>query len=200
MLGRTRTSRSNIRRRARDRVHPQGTLAERIRAGGAGIPAFFTRTGAGTLIAEGKEEREIDGERYVMERGLVADLSIVHAGREIRGHLVYRKTARNFNPMMATAGRSPLRGRESGRARQDRSRPHHHAGRVRETYCAHSECGEAHRAAHRAQTRHGLKKESRHGLTRDQMAERAARSCATASTSISVSAFRRWCRTTSRPA
>jgi 3-oxoacid CoA-transferase subunit A len=86
--------------------NPQGTLAERIRAGGAGIPAFFTRTGAGTLIAEGKEERVFDGERYVMERGLVADLSIVHAWMgDTEGNLVYRKTARNFNPMMATAGK-----------------------------------------------------------------------------------------------
>jgi 3-oxoacid CoA-transferase subunit A len=86
--------------------NPQGTLAERIRAGGAGIPAFFTRTGAGTMIAEGKEEREIDGARYVMERGIVADLSIVHAWMgDTEGNLVYRKTARNFNPMMATAGK-----------------------------------------------------------------------------------------------
>ena len=86
--------------------NPQGTLAERIRAGGAGIPAFFTKTGAGTMIAEGKEEREFDGERYVMERGLVADLAIVHAWKgDTEGNLVYRKTARNFNPMMATAGK-----------------------------------------------------------------------------------------------
>jgi 3-oxoacid CoA-transferase subunit A len=86
--------------------NPQGTLAERIRAGGAGIPAFFTRTGAGTQIAEGKEEREFDGERYVMERGIVADLSIVHAWKgDTEGNLVYRKTARNFNPIMATAGK-----------------------------------------------------------------------------------------------
>jgi 3-oxoacid CoA-transferase subunit A len=86
--------------------NPQGTLAERIRAGGAGIPAFYTKTGAGTMIAEGKEEREFDGERYVMERGIVADLSIVHAWKgDHEGNLVYRKTARNFNPMMATAGR-----------------------------------------------------------------------------------------------
>jgi 3-oxoacid CoA-transferase subunit A len=85
--------------------NPQGTLAERIRAGGAGIPAFFTRTGAGTSIAEGKEEREFDGERYVMEQGLTADLAIVHAWKgDTEGNLVYRKTARNFNPMMATAG------------------------------------------------------------------------------------------------
>jgi 3-oxoacid CoA-transferase subunit A len=86
--------------------NPQGTLAERIRAGGAGIPAFFTRTGVGTIIAEGKEEREFDGERYIMETALTADLSIVHAWKgDKAGNLVYRKTARNFNPMMATAGR-----------------------------------------------------------------------------------------------
>jgi 3-oxoacid CoA-transferase subunit A len=86
--------------------NPQGTLAERIRAGGAGIPAFFTRTGVGTLIAEGKEIREFDGESYVIERGLVADLAIIHAWKADReGNLVYRKTARNFNPVMATAGR-----------------------------------------------------------------------------------------------
>ena len=86
--------------------NPQGTLAERIRAGGAGIPAFFTKTGVGTLVAEGKEVREFDGERHVMERGLTADLSIVKAWKgDAEGNLVYRKTARNFNPMMATAGR-----------------------------------------------------------------------------------------------
>jgi 3-oxoacid CoA-transferase subunit A len=86
--------------------NPQGTLAERIRAGGAGIPAFFTKTGYGTVIAEGKDVREFDGEKYIMERGLVADLSIVHAWQgDTEGNLVYRKTARNFNPMMATAGK-----------------------------------------------------------------------------------------------
>jgi len=86
--------------------NPQGTLAERIRAGGAGIPAFFTKTGVGTLVAEGKELREFDGGTYVMERGIVADLSIVHAWKGDReGNLVYRKTARNFNPVMATAGK-----------------------------------------------------------------------------------------------
>lgn len=85
--------------------NPQGTLAERIRAGGAGIPAFFTKTGVGTLVAEGKEVREFDGEAYVMERGLTADLSIIKAWKgDTEGNLVYRKTARNFNPMMATAG------------------------------------------------------------------------------------------------
>ncbi|WP_293678727.1 CoA transferase subunit A [uncultured Phenylobacterium sp.] len=86
--------------------NPQGTLAERIRAGGAGIPAFFTKTGVGTLVAEGKEVREFDGELYVMERGLTADLSIVKAWQgDAEGNLVYRMTARNFNPMMATAGK-----------------------------------------------------------------------------------------------
>lgn len=86
--------------------NPQGTLAERIRAGGAGIPAFYTKTGYGTLVAEGKETREFNGEMYVMETGLVADLSIVKAWKgDESGNLIYRRTARNFNPMMATAGR-----------------------------------------------------------------------------------------------
>ena len=89
--------------------NPQGTLAERIRAGGAGIPAFFTKTGYGTLIADGKETRVFNGENYVMETGLVADLSIVKAWKaDTEGNLVYRKTARNFNPMMATAGKVTL--------------------------------------------------------------------------------------------
>ena len=86
--------------------NPQGTLAERIRAGGAGIPAFFTKTGVGTPVAEGKEVRAFDGEQYLMERGLTADLAIVKAWKgDSEGNLVYRKTARNFNPMMATAGK-----------------------------------------------------------------------------------------------
>ncbi len=86
--------------------NPQGTLAERIRAGGAGIPAFFTRTGVGTAIAEGKEEREFDGHHYIMERGLLADLAIIHAWRgDTEGNLAYRMAARNFNPIMATAAR-----------------------------------------------------------------------------------------------
>ena len=86
--------------------NPQGTLAERIRAGGAGIPAFYTRTGVGTAIAEGKDEREFDGARYIMERGLTADLAIVHAWQgDTEGNLAYRMTARNFNPIMATAAK-----------------------------------------------------------------------------------------------
>jgi len=84
--------------------NPQGTLAERIRAGGAGIPAFFTATGVGTIVAEGKEVREFGGRKYVMETGLFADLSIIKAWKADKaGNLIYRKTARNFNPIMATA-------------------------------------------------------------------------------------------------
>ncbi len=86
--------------------NPQGTLAERIRAGGAGIPAFFTATGYGTQVAEGKETREFNGRHYVMERALFADLAIVHAYKaDPEGNLVYRMTARNFNPVMATAAK-----------------------------------------------------------------------------------------------
>ncbi len=85
--------------------NPQGTLAERIRAGGAGIPAFYTKTGVGTVIADGKELKDFDGETFVMETGLKADLSIVKAWKgDAEGNLIYNKTARNFNPMMATAG------------------------------------------------------------------------------------------------
>src|SRR3954454_9354543 len=84
--------------------NPQGTLAERIRAGGAGIYGFYTRTGAGTVVAEGKETRAVNGETFVLETGITADLAIVKAWKgDTEGNLVYRKTARNFNPMMATA-------------------------------------------------------------------------------------------------
>ena len=90
-------------------LNPQGTLAERIRAGGAGIPAFYTRTGVGTVVAEGKPTEEFEGETYIRETWLRADLSIVKAWRgDPEGNLVYRKTARNFNPNMATAGRVTL--------------------------------------------------------------------------------------------
>ena len=86
--------------------NPQGTLAERIRAGGAGIPAFYTKTGVGTLIAEGKELRRFGEDEYLMETGLFADIALVHAWKgDTEGNLVYRKTARNFNPVMATAAR-----------------------------------------------------------------------------------------------
>ena len=84
--------------------NPQGTLAERIRAGGAGIPAFYTKTGVGTIVAEGKETRQFDGETYVMERALKADLAIIKAWKSDKaGNLIFRKTARNFNPLMAQA-------------------------------------------------------------------------------------------------
>jgi 3-oxoacid CoA-transferase subunit A len=84
---------------------PQGTLAERLRAGGAGIPGFYTKTGVGTIVAQGKETRTFDGEEYVLERGIRADLALVKAWRADRsGNLIYRKTARNFNPMTATCG------------------------------------------------------------------------------------------------
>ncbi|MGE5325204.1 MAG: CoA transferase subunit A [Actinomycetota bacterium] len=87
-------------------LNPQGTLAERIRAGGAGIPAFFTPTGAGTIVAEGKEQREFNGRLHVMETALQADFALVHAWKGDRwGNLVFRKTARNFNPVMATAAK-----------------------------------------------------------------------------------------------
>jgi 3-oxoacid CoA-transferase subunit A len=90
-------------------LNPQGTLAERIRAGGAGIPAFFTKTGVGTVVAEGKPLQEFDGETYVMERWLKADLSIVKGWKaDTEGNVIYRKTARNFNPMMATAGKKTI--------------------------------------------------------------------------------------------
>lgn len=86
--------------------NPQGTLAERMRAGGAGIPGFYTKTGVGTVIAEGKEEKEFDGETFILERGLIADLSIVKAWKgDTQGNLIYRKTARNFNPPVATCGK-----------------------------------------------------------------------------------------------
>lgn len=85
---------------------PQGTLAERLRAGGAGIPAFYTATGVGTLVAEGKPHAEFDGRTFVLERGIVADLALVHAHRaDSAGNLIYRHTARNFNPLVATAGK-----------------------------------------------------------------------------------------------
>jgi 3-oxoacid CoA-transferase subunit A len=89
--------------------NPQGTLAERIRAGGAGIPGFYTKTGVGTVIAENKEHKNFDGETYILERGLFADLAIVKARRgDQEGNLIYRKTARNFNPMMATAAKTTV--------------------------------------------------------------------------------------------
>ena len=85
---------------------PQGTLAERMRAGGAGIPGFYTKTGVGTIVSEGKEHKDFDGETYILERGIIADLAIVKAWKgDSQGNLIYRKTARNFNPNAATCGK-----------------------------------------------------------------------------------------------
>ena len=152
--------------------NPQGTLAERIRAGGAGIYGFYTRTGAGTVVAEGKEQREVNGELFVLETGLTADLAIVKAWKgDTEGNLVYRKTARNFNPMMATAGqRDGRRGRRAGRARRARSGPDSYARHFRAADLPRNELPEAHRAAHDSQTRSRLMP-----WTRDDLAKRAAR-------------------------
>ena len=161
--------------------NPQGTLAERIRAGGAGIPAFYTKTGVGTLIAEGKEVREFNGETYVMETGLFADIAIVHAWKgDTEGNLVYRKTARNFNPMMATASRLTIAEVEhlveAGSIDPDR---HPYAGHLRQAHGACAEPGQAYRAAHDPQARRGRAGRRRGGSlmawTRDQMAARAAK-------------------------
>ena len=139
MSARTTPSRSNICRKTLElEFNPQGTLAERIRAGGAGIPGFYTKTGVGTLIAEGKEQKDFDGESYILERGLRADLAIVKAWKgDAEGNLVYRMTARNFNPMMATAGKATVAEVEEivpvGRAR---SGLHPHAGHLRAAHRA----------------------------------------------------------------
>ena len=128
---------------------PQGTLAERLRAGGAGIPAFYTPTGVGTTVADGKEVREFDGRKYVLERGISADWAIVKAWRGDRfGNLQYRMTARNFNPLCAMAG--ARHDRRSGRARGS-GRPgagsHPYAGHLRAAR-RRRQAREAHRAAH----------------------------------------------------
>ena len=160
--------------------NPQGTLAERIRAGGAGIPAFFTKTGYGTIIAEGKETREFDGEHYVMERGLTADIALVHAFKgDNEGNLVYRKTARNFNPMMATAANDHgCPGRTSVPRRRDQSGRDPHARH----FCATPHPGirreKTHRAANHAQTHVACGGDRRRTLmawTREEMAARAAK-------------------------
>src|SRR6202451_2459429 len=187
--------------------NPQGTLAERIRAGGAGIPAFFTKTGVGTQIAEGKDVREFDGQRYVMERGIVADLAIVHAHLgDTEGNLVYRKTARNFNPVMATAGKVTVAEVEHlvkpGNINPDHiitpgifvQRMIHVPNAVK--YIEQRTVRKRVMADAPAGTGGGG---GRAGPETQWRSERR-RNCRTASTSISASAFRPWCRTTSRPA
>ncbi len=154
--------------------NPQGTLAERLRAGGAGIPAFFTKTGVGTIIADGKEVREFGGERYVMERGIVADLAIVHAWKGDReGNLVYRKTARNFNPVMATAGKVTVAEVEHLVEPGEIDPDHIMTPGVFVHRIVHlEESDEAHRAAHRPEARLRRK---RMAWTREEMAARAAK-------------------------
>ena len=182
--------------------NPQGTLAERIRAGGAGIPAFYTRTGVGTLIAEGKELRDFDGVTYVMERGLFADLAIVHAWKaDTEGNLVYRKTARNFNPIMATAAKMTVAEVEM-LVEPGEIEPDHiiTPGIFVKRIIRAGQREQADRAAHRAQARLSRGRAG-NGLEHATTWRRAPRAnCGTGSTSISASAFRRWWPTTSRPA
>jgi 3-oxoacid CoA-transferase, A subunit len=138
---------------------PQGTLAEKLRAGGAGIPAFFTKTGVGTLVAEGKEVREFDGERYVMERSLVADVSLVKAHKADKaGNLVFNKTARNFNPNVAI-GRQGHRGGSgrTGGSGPARSGPDPHPRHLRASHRGQCHAREAHRTTHRARIRRHTK-------------------------------------------
>ncbi len=170
--------------------NPQGTLAERIRAGGAGIPGFYTATGAGTQIAEGKETKEFDGRTYVLERGIRADLAVVHAWKaDHEGNLIYRKTARNFNPIMATAADVVVAEVED-LVPNGQIDPDHiiTAGIFVDRIVLSGHRGQADRTAHRAQAL----------LRRGRWPGRAIRwrharhaSCATDSTSTSASAFRR---------
>jgi 3-oxoacid CoA-transferase subunit A len=132
---------------------PQGTLAERCRAGGAGIPAFFTPAGYGTEVAAGKETREFHGKMYVMEEWLRADFALVKAWKGDRlGNLVYKRTARNFNPMMAMAGQDHRgRGGALGGTRRARSGRGPHPGHLRAAHLPRQQLREAHRATHGAQ-------------------------------------------------
>ena len=181
--------------------NPQGTLAERIRAGGAGIPAFYTKTGVGTLIAEGKEVKEFDGEKYIMERGLFADLAIVHAWKgDTAGNLIYRKTARNFNPMMATAAKVTVAEVEHLVPAGELDPDHIHTPgifvkRIIEVGTARSGSSSATPARVPRHKRDNRRTIWPGPVNRWQRVPR--KSCATAITSTSASAFRRWSRTTS---
>ena len=182
--------------------NPQGTLAERIRAGGAGIPAFYTKTGVGTLIAEGKEVKEFDGEKYVMERGLFADLAIVHAWKgDTAGNLVYRKTARNFNPMMATAAKVTVAEVEHLVPAGEIDPDHIHTPGIFVKRIV--EVGSAKKRIEFRNTRPRprgvsatLSRRSSWPGPANRWPPAPPRNCATASTSISASASRRWFRTT----
>ena len=212
MSGRTRRSCSSISPASwRSSSIRRARSAERIRAGGAGIPAFFTRTGYGTQIAEGKETRDFDGEHYVMERGLVADLSIVHAYRgDTEGNLVYRKTARNFNPPMATAGKVTVAEVEQLVKPGDINPDHIVTPGIYVQRIIHVPNATKHIEQRTVRKRQKADAPAGAGekLKLNQEAEATCpgpanrwrhappRNCATASTSISASAFRRWCRTT----
>ena len=176
--------------------NPQGTLAERMRAGGAGIPGFYTRTGVGTVIAEGKEEKDFDGETYILERGIVADLAIVKAWKgDAQGNLVYRKTARNFNPNAATCGRVCVAEVEEivplGALDPDGI----HTPGIFVHRIIQGDARKAHRTAHHPRRLTGGDRSCPGTATRWPPARR--RNSRTGCTSTSASAFRRWCRTTS---
>ena len=128
---------------------PQGTLAEKLRAGGAGIPAFYTKTGFGTIVAEGKPVAEFDGQKYILERSLKADVALVKAWKgDKSGNLIYRMTARNFNPERGDRRQDhDRRGRAPGRDRRARSRPDPHARHLRPAHRPERDAREAHRAA-----------------------------------------------------
>ena len=153
--------------------NPQGTLAERCRAGGAGIPAFYTKTGVGTEVAKGKEIKVFDGHEYVMERGLFGDLALVKAWKgDAAGNLVYRKAARNFNPMMATAAKLCVAEvEELVPVGAHRSRPRPHARHLREAHHLRRALRQEDRATHHSQ---GLRRRTM-AWTREQMAARAAK-------------------------
>ena len=175
--------------------NPQGTLAERIRAGGAGIPAFFTKTGAGTVVAEGKEQRDFDGETYVMERGLVADISLVHAWKgDTEGNLVYRKTARNFNPMMATAGKVTVAEVEHLVEPGELDPDMIHTPGIFVQRIIHVPDASKHdrEANDHAQGAHNERRSRSWPGPARRWPRAPRRNCATASTSISASASRRW--------
>ena len=180
--------------------NPQGTLAERIRAGGAGIPAFFTATGAGTQIAEGKPQQEFDGRLYVQERGLRADLAIIHAWKaDPEGNLIYRKTARNFNPIMATAGQMVVVEVEDivapGQIDPDHIITPEFSSTASSSWIR-STNGSSNAPC--ASAPEGRRQQWPGPAIRWPPARRT--NCKTASTSISASAFRRWWRTTFRTA
>ena len=153
---------------------PQGTLAEKLRAGGAGIPAFYTKTGYGTIVAEGKPVAEFDGQKYILERSLKADVALVKAWKgDKSGNLIYRMTARNFNPNVATAGKITIAEVEHlvEVGELDR-RPDPYARHLRPAHHAQRDARKAHRAAHRPQI---LKGATPMAWTREQMAARAAK-------------------------